>query len=230
MAKQVNIANSSYLLPLQGENSSDKGSKRSWGENLSDIIDALITVVNTLQGPDDIPESSEPILNTAGVKDIVSFHFNSSSVKSFEASYNVSRLITKEIASYSGDGSLATVSLSYNHDLKNGDLVTITGTGDIDVTGLPITKVNATSFTVSSGFTGGPVLLTGQFQIELIESGIIMGNYSQNGWGLGQVVIDNARLIFDIDNNGTITYENEILDGVSPEGLIKFVAKSLISI
>jgi hypothetical protein len=235
MGKIVTIGQSNFDLPNQGTQPSDKGSKRSWGENLSDIIDALITVVNTLQGPDDVPETAEVILNTSGTKQLVSFHFNSTSVRSFEASYNISRTITKEIFSFTGDGINPTVIITggasaYNHDLKNGQLITISGTGIIGLDANHyITKFpgDDTKFTIPLLYNGTETL--GQFRIELIESGDLLGNYSQDGWQLAQTKIDDAKIVLDLDATGTVTYSVEVLDGISPEGLIKFIAKSLLS-
>ncbi|HLD91109.1 MAG TPA: hypothetical protein VI911_08870 [Patescibacteria group bacterium] len=222
MSKIVYINNKTYNLPLQGENA-------PWGEEQADIINAIIDALNTLQGPDDIIETSETILNTSGAKEIITFHFNSSTVRSFEAPYNISRRITKEITSYTGNGVTTIVVLSYNHNLNNGDTVTITDTSNIDST-FVITRINATSFSILSTFNGSDV--GGKFDIELVESGVLSGNYSLQGWVLAQRRLGDAKVEFDINSSGTITYNPEVLSGEvgSHASLLKFFAKSIISV
>lgn len=222
MSKLVEIGNKTYNLPLQGENA-------PWGEEQSDIINAIIESLNTLQGPDDIIETSETILNTTGAKEIISFHFNSVNVRSFEAPYNISRTIDKEITSYSGNGVTTIVVLSYNHDLKNNDIITITGTGgDIDGT-FTITKIDATSFSILSTYNGSDI--DGEFEIELLESGVLSGNYSIQGWVLAQRKLGDAKVTLDINSSGTVTYNPDVLSGQvgSHSGLLKFFAKSVLN-
>ena len=92
--KDVTIGTESYKLPLAGQNP-------PWGEELSDIIQALIDAANVSQGPNDITESSATILNTSGVKNILGLLFNPSQVRSSEVSYNAARSITKNINRFS---------------------------------------------------------------------------------------------------------------------------------
>lgn len=221
MAKTVTIGGTTYQLPLNNQNP-------AWGEEMTDIIDALITQVNNLQGPNDIVESSATILNTSGAKEITPFTFDSVNVRSFEATYNVSRAMTKDITSYSGDGATTTVVVSGNHDIFTGDTITISGTGDIDGT-FAITRVDDTTFTISSAFNGAST--GGQFNIELVESGVILGNYGLQGWHISRFRNGNARIDFDITTSGTITYTPDVLTVATGThtGLIKYLAKTVLN-
>jgi hypothetical protein len=232
MSIPINIGNNSFSLPKQGEAPNDKGSKRAWGENLSDIIQALTDIVNTLQGPDDIPESAENLLNTAGAKEIVSFHFDSNSVRSFEASYNISRKITKKIVSWSGDGAFITVTVDTIHNLRNGDVVTISGVGNVAVDGVrTITKLNTTQFKFSSATIGSASSLDGSMIVELLEAGTLIGRYGLQGWELSQTYVGDSQVEFDVNGSGTVTYNPVVLLGKAGtySGLIKFLAKSILN-
>lgn len=85
MSIQVNILGNDYTLPTQGTNP-------PWGQDLSDIIQALISVANTTIGPSDILTTSFSINNNvASPTNIVGASFDISSVRSFIISYSIYR-------------------------------------------------------------------------------------------------------------------------------------------
>jgi hypothetical protein len=220
MSKKVTIGSSEYNLPSQGESP-------KWGEELSDIVNALIDVANSVQGPNDILESSANIANTGTFPALITgLYFDPTSVRSFEVDYNLSRKITKAIASTSGDGLEVTVNTTGDHYLRVGDSVAISGvvsglSGNRIVTSIP----TAASFTYAGTYVGNNSTET--FQVELLESGVMYGNNSLHGWKFARTSIGDAKVDLDINTSGNIIYNPEILVGSLYSGSIRFIGKAI---
>ena len=224
MATTITIRSTDYSLPQQGENP-------KWGEQLSDIIEALADGLNDVQGEADILETSASILNTVGSKNIIGLAFDTSNVRSCVTSYNLSRKITKTISTIpTGTGTIL-ITCAHNHDLYTDDEVTITGsnsTPSIDGT-YTITKNSDTTFTIT---IGTPVTVAGnvaEFEIELLESGEIALNYGKQGWGMSIESLGDSKVKIDFNSSGQGTYEPTVLDGSSYTGTIRFLAKAILS-
>ena len=221
MSKTITIGSDTYELPTQGQSP-------KWGTELSDIIEKLADSVNVTQGPSDITETSANIANSGTNVSVTGYIFSSSSVRSFDSSYNVSRTITKSISSISGDGATVTVDCAQAHDLKVGDNIVISGTvaynGAVQVSAI----VDSDSFQYSSATTGSEAV--GNFNIQLVEEGVIRGKYNQNGWTITQEKQGEANLDFNIDDStGQITYTPTTLQGSGYSGLIKFLGKAVLN-
>ncbi|GAG03360.1 unnamed protein product, partial [marine sediment metagenome] len=136
--KEVSVGGSTYKLPLQGANP-------PWGEELSDLIDALVTTINTVSGPNDITETSASILNTSGVKSVAGLAFDLASVRSGEITYNISRTTTKTISAIPTGTGVIQIDCTTAHNVYTGDSITIASsdsTPAIDGT-YTVTKVDA---------------------------------------------------------------------------------------
>ena len=224
--KPITIGNETYNLPLSG-------SSAPWGEELSDLIEALANGLSIVQGPQDISESSATILNTAGEKDITGLAFNSAEVRSIEISYNISRKITKAVSIIPTGTGVQTITCTDDHDLFTGDMVTIAASNSTPaIDGVyTITKTGAKTFTIDYGATTVTVAGTSAtFEVELIESGTLLANYGLQGWNLAQYGVDigASKTIIDIDSSGQGTYTPTVIEGTSHTGLIKFIAKALL--
>jgi hypothetical protein len=224
--KDVTIGTEGYKLPLAGANP-------PWGEELSDIIQALIDAANVSQGPNDIQETSATLLNTAGAKNIVGLAFNPAQVRSVEVSYNISRQITKAISNIPTGTGVIQIDCSDDHNLIVGETITIASsnsTPSIDGVYTVQSVVDSNSITIDIGATTVTVAGTsGSFDIELVESGLLFANYGQQGWALSQERIGNSKTDIEVNSSGQFTYEPVVLDGTTHIGLIKFIAKALIT-
>lgn len=224
--KDVTVGNESYQLPLAGASA-------SWGEELSDLIDALVNAINIVQGPQDIQETAATILNTSGLKDITGLAFNTSTLRSAEISYNLSRKTTKAISAIPTGTGVIQIDCSDVHDLFTGDSITIASSNSTpSIDGVyTVTKVDANSFTIDIGATNVTVAGTsGDFDVELVESGVWQLNYGQQGFAmtLSGVDVGNAQVLLDITSSGQAQYNPTVLEGTGHVGLIKFVAKALL--
>lgn len=220
MSKKVTIGTTDYLLPQQGESP-------KWGEDLSSIIEALINSVNNEFGPNDILESSATIANSGTFPAPVSgYYFDPSEVRSFSSDYNISRKITKALDSTSGDGSIITINSVGEHYLLPGQAVTISGSV-IGLSGMKtvLSTPTPTSFRVFGIYTGNNNTET--FQVELLESGTLYGNYGIQGWKISRISTGDARVDLDINGLGNITYNPEILIGSGYVGIIRFLGKAI---
>lgn len=224
--KSVTVGNETHNLPLAG-------SSAPWGEELSDLIDALVNAVNIVQGPQDIQETAATILNTAGAKDITGLAFNTSTIRSVEISYNVSRKITKAIADIPTGTGVQTITCTDDHDLFTGQSITIASSNSTpSIDGVyTITKTGAKTFTIDYGATTVTVAGTaGSFDVELLESGIWLANYGLQGWEMTEYGnnVGAAKVVFDIGASGQATYNPTVLEGTGHVGLVKFIAKALL--
>lgn len=130
MGKIVQIGSETYELPLQGENP-------AWGEELSDIVQALIDAVNDFQGPSDILETSALIGNNISTPANVNlFKFNTSTVREFQAQYSVSRKNDSTTISEGG------IIIGINDETSGWNISVLSNSGegaditfDIDATG-----------------------------------------------------------------------------------------------
>jgi len=227
MSKQITIGTETYNLPESGENP-------PWGEELSDIIEALSESVNTIQGPNDITETSISLLNTSGAKNITGLAFNPSQVRSVEISYNISRTITKTISTIPTGTGVIQLDCTTAHNLFTGDTFTISGSNSTpSIDGVyTITKIDSDSFTIDIGSTNITVAGTsGTFPVELVESGIILVNYGQQGWAFSQERVDNPSALVELSvlSTGQFQYNPTVLTGASYVGVMKFMAKALIT-
>jgi hypothetical protein len=224
--KEVQVGTSTYELPLQGANP-------PWGEELTDLIEALVDAVNVAQGPNDITETSVTLINTAGIKNINGLAFNPLQVRSAEISYNISRRITKAVSNIPTGTGVITITTATPHNLNNNNVITLNNTNCVpSIDGVyNITKISNTEFSINIGIieitdTGN----LGNFDIELVESGIMLCNYGLQGWSLSMERIGNALANIELLSSGQFTYEPTILTGSSHNGIIKFIAKALIKV
>lgn len=85
MSSNVNLKNTIYTIP-------DNGEQPSWGEGLTDYLEALADIVNSISGPSDLIETSATINNNVTTfTDIAGFFFNPSTVRSFAVRGNFYR-------------------------------------------------------------------------------------------------------------------------------------------
>lgn len=222
--KTVTVGSQTFFLPLQGAGS-------PWGEELSDLIDAMVDALAIVQGPSDITETSSIILNTSGAKDIAGLAFSTSTVRSAEITYNLSRTITKAISAIPTGTGVIQIDCSDLHNLFTGDSITISGTNStpaIDAV-YTVTYVDANSFSINIGATVVSVAGTaGAFNVELVESGTLNINYGQQGWQVVRMTNGDALVSIDFTASGQAQYNPTVLEGTVHSGLIKFVAKALL--
>lgn len=95
MSKQVTISGTTYTLPTQGDNP-------QWGEDLSDVIEALIDVSNSVVADDDILLTSFSIPNVASNVNVTGLVFDISSVRSAIIEYSIYRVTDSVELSESG--------------------------------------------------------------------------------------------------------------------------------
>jgi hypothetical protein len=84
MALTVSINGVEYTLPEQNENP-------SWGEELSDLLQALIDSANLNTTAGDISTTSFSIPNVAAAANVVGVSFDTSSIRSAIISYSIYR-------------------------------------------------------------------------------------------------------------------------------------------
>lgn len=224
--KEVTVGNETYQLPLAGASA-------SWGEELSDLIDAMVNALNIVQGPQDIQETAATILNTSGAKDITGLAFNTSTLRSAEISYNLSRKITKAIADIPTGTGVQTITCDDEHNLFTGQTITIASSNSTpSIDGVyTITKTGAKTFTIDYGAVTVTVAGTsGAFDVELLENGTWYVNYGLQGFSMVLIGDDvgAAKVELDIGDSGQATYNPTVLEGTGHVGLIKFIAKALL--
>lgn len=85
MSIPVVIGSTTYNCPNQGQNP-------AWGNDLSDIIQALAAVANNVQGPGDILSTTFPVANNVvSASNITGLAFNSSVVQGAIVQYSIYR-------------------------------------------------------------------------------------------------------------------------------------------
>ena len=223
--KSITIGSETYQLPQMG-------SSPPWGEELSDLIEAMADGINTTSGAADITETSAPITNVAGAKDIQGLAFDPAVVRSAEISYNISRTITKTISTIpTGTGTIQ-VTFTDKHNLFTGDTATLAGTNSTPSINGTYTVTKISDYIIKIPI-GTPVTVAGSAgtcSVQLVESGTLLINYGQQGWNIcreGSV----AKAFVDIDftSGGQAQYNPTVLEGTSHSGLIKFIAKALLN-
>lgn len=85
MPKPVTIAGTSFVLPQQGDSP-------PWGDELSSILEALISVANNVVGTGDILTTSFALANNiSSVTNITGLSFDTSQVRSAIINYSIYR-------------------------------------------------------------------------------------------------------------------------------------------
>jgi len=223
--KTISIGSEQYQLPLAGTSS-------PWGEELSDLIEAMVDSINTTNGAADITETSATIQNTSGAKDITGLAFDPAIVRSAEISYNITRSITKSISNIPTGTTSIQIDCTHKHNLFTGDQIVIAGSNSTpSINGTyTITKVNDNSFDIT---IAAPVTVsgnTGTFSVQLVESGSMFINYGQQGWSITRVGPEGKAFVdIDFTTIGQAQYNPTVLEGTGHSGLIKFVAKALLT-
>ena len=138
MTKTVNLGNSSYQIPLVGD--------QNYGEDLSTYLEALADQINAVKGPLDILESDFSFNNNQlASANITGLNFPSASVASFEVDY----LIKRVSASYTitERGKLYGFQGSAGWDISRADV-----SNDVTNTNFPSSNGDiGVEFTITSG-------------------------------------------------------------------------------
>lgn len=223
--KPITIGSETYQLP-------QSGSSPPWGEELSDLIEAMAEAINTTSGAADITETSAPIVNTSGAKDILGLAFDPAQVRSAEISYNISRTITKAISTIpTGTGTIQ-VTFTDKHNLFTGDMATLAGTNSTpSINGsYTVTKIsdNIIEITIAAPVTVSGN--TGTCSVQLVESGTLLINYGTQGWSIDREGSDRKAFVdIDFTSGGQAQYNPTVIEGTNHSGLIKFIAKALLN-
>lgn len=220
MSKEIQIGNKLYNLPQQGQSA-------PWGEETSDIIEAIVEAVNNFSGPNDIFETSAIVLNTATVTDLNGYLFDSTQVRSFESPYNVYRKVTKTVSGISIDlAGVVTITTSTPHDLNTGLLINIAGSNSsASINGQRSVTSTPTNDTFTILVAPGSVGVAGTqatFELDFVESGRIFGNFSQQGWKISRELVGDSKILISINSSGQMQYSCQVITGSSYEGTMKF--------
>lgn len=223
--KTVTVGSETYQLPQMG-------SSPPWGEELSDLIEAMVNALNTTSGAADITETSAPIANTSGAKDIQGLAFDPNEVRSAEISYNISRTITKSISSIPTATGTVQVTFSDKHNLFTGDIATLSGTNstpNIDGS-YTVTKISDYIIEVTIANPITIVGSSGNCVVQLVESGTLLINYGTQGWNIDREGSERTTFVdIDFTAGGQAQYNPTVLEGSNHSGLIKFLAKALLN-
>lgn len=146
MSTTVTISGETYNLPNANDNP-------PWGEDLSDLLSALVSAVNGLSSSNDISTTSFTLTNNqSSAANITGLNFSTSSVRSAIVNYSI--YISTSLNEYSETGTLF---LSYKNTAGSWDLTRFAGGSDSGIT-FTITsagQVQYTSGNVSgTGFSG----------------------------------------------------------------------------
>lgn len=157
MAKNVTISGTTFSLPTQ----SDPG---PWGEDLSDVIEALVDVVATLSGTGDILTTSFTVANNqSSAANITELSFDTATIRSAVVTYSIFRSTDSAelgecgflLLTYMSDANAWTISRYANDD--SGLVFTVTDGGQCQYTSTNMSgssysglmKFNARAFTQS---------------------------------------------------------------------------------
>lgn len=131
MSITINIAGTNYNLPQQGENP-------PWGSDLSDLIQALASVTNSLSGPADILTTNFTILNNVvAPANVTGCAFSTSTVRSAIISYSIYRSSSTTETSECGQiyitysSTAGTWELAQNYAGNSGVSFSITNSGQL---------------------------------------------------------------------------------------------------
>lgn len=134
MSRTVIIGNKTFEIP-------DPGEKPSWGEDTTDYLVAVADALSTVQGPNDILQSTATIANNVTTPTpIAGFSFDTSDVLAITCEFFVTRVYDSgaSVVSESGniigsfDGSTFTISVDSEGD--SGVEFDITNAGQITYT------------------------------------------------------------------------------------------------
>ena len=223
--KTVTIGGNTYQLPLSGSNP-------PWGEQLEDLLDAMVDAINLTQGSQDITETSASLSNTSGLKNVLGLGFDSNVTRSAEISYNITRSIIKTISAIPAGTGVITITCSDKHDLFTGDIITIANSNSsVVIDGVhTVTKLTDNTFSID---IGASVIATpgtsATFTTQLVESGTLLLNYGQQGWGYARFSVGDSKVDLSVTSAGLVQYNPVVLEGSSHSGLMKFIAKALLS-
>lgn len=85
MSKTVTVNGTNFTLNQQGDNP-------PWGENLSDLIEALVEVANSVAGPNDILTTSFDLANNiSSATNVTGLQFSTAAVRSAIINYSLYR-------------------------------------------------------------------------------------------------------------------------------------------
>lgn len=88
MARSITISGTTYSLP-------DQGDPGPWGDDLSDLVEALATVVDSLSGTGDILNTTFTVANNqSSVANVTGLTFDTGTVRSAIVTYSVYRSTT----------------------------------------------------------------------------------------------------------------------------------------
>jgi len=139
MSTQVTINNATYDLPTQGD-------AAPWGEDLTAVIQALITVAGTVTGTGDItPKSFSLTNNQSSAANITNFSFDTASVRSAICRYSIYISTTLEEHCETGHLYLSYKSTANSWDIvqtgggTSGVVFSITSAGQVQYTSTNIT-------------------------------------------------------------------------------------------
>ncbi len=131
MAITVTISGTTYSLPQQGESP-------PWGDELSDLLQALISVANNTSGTGDILLTSFNLANNvASPTNVTGMTFDTSTVRSAIIQYSIYRSTNSNETSECGNmyvtysSTAGTWELAQNYAGSSGVIFTITNAGQI---------------------------------------------------------------------------------------------------
>lgn len=134
MSTAVTINGETYNIPSMGENP-------PWGEELHDLLNALVTSVNSLQGSADIALTSFTIANNqSSVANVTGASWDTSQVRSSIMTYSVYRSTASNEVSESGQiyitykSTAGTWELAQNKVGESSVVFTITNAGQLQYT------------------------------------------------------------------------------------------------
>jgi hypothetical protein len=85
MSRTLIVNNIPFEIPEQGE-------QQPWGEGVTEFLTEVAKVLNSVNGPSDILESSADVVNNqSSVADVAGMFFDSTTVRSFRVDGNVYR-------------------------------------------------------------------------------------------------------------------------------------------
>lgn len=157
MATSVTINGSTYSIPKQGENP-------PWGEELSDLLIALVDVVNSSSGSADIILTSFNLANNqSSAANVTGATFDTSQVRSSIIQYSIYRSTTLSELSEVGTIYLtykttaATWDISQTYGGSSGITFSITAGGQLQYTS---TNMSGSSYVGKMKFTAKSFLQT----------------------------------------------------------------------
>lgn len=119
-----------YEYPIPGDSP-------GWGQPATDWAEQVTNVLNDLQGPNDIPETSFPIANNVtSFTDVANLSFNTGEVRSAIISYSIYRTST---GSPSGNAESGQMSIVYDNLASPGSKWSLTGYGLNGISGVTFT-------------------------------------------------------------------------------------------